>query len=74
MDPSTAYKIVKAADPTGTVWPHLFRHTLASRLVMHGVGEFQLMEWFDWSRFETAHNYVRRAGSKLLDSIAERTW
>ena len=49
-----------------TWWPHLFRHTLATRFSEAGRSEFDLMDWFDWSRAETAHRYVKLGAGKRI--------
>ena len=33
----------------------------------------QLMDWFDWSSSEVAHQYVQK-GPKLSERASERTW
>jgi len=38
--------------------PHMFRHSLASRLAEKNIGIFQLMQVFGWSQVQTANRYV----------------
>jgi len=49
-------------------WPHLFRHVLATRFAEAERSEFDLMEWFDWTSYETARRYVRLgAGKRIIE-------
>lgn len=40
------------------VWAHLFTHLLATKSE-EANDEFDLMYWFDWSRYETVKRYVK---------------
>jgi integrase len=44
-------------------WTHLFRTSLCSQFAEEGCNEEDLCHWFDWSRIETAHTYVRHSSS-----------
>jgi len=55
------------------VYPHLFRKSLATRFAEEEFTEDQLMDWFDWSSSEVAHQYVQK-GPKLSERASERTW
>jgi len=54
-------------------WWHLFRESLATYMAENGATEEELMHWFDWDRFETAHKYVKR-GVKLTEKWSERSF
>lgn len=60
MSRFTAYRELKKLDVN--IWPHLFRHSLASLMAESGATTAQLMTWFDWEKPETAMKYVRRSG------------
>lgn len=53
------------------VWAHLFRHLLATKFSEEGYDEFDLMDWFDWSRYETAKRYVKLGGGKRIKRMGE---
>jgi hypothetical protein len=53
------------------VWWHLFRESLATEMAERGATEEELMHWFDWSRADTAHQYVKR-GIKLTEKWSDR--
>ncbi len=60
------YQIVKRNAETW--WPHLFRHVLATRFAEAGRGEIDLMDWFDWRRYETARRYIKLgAGRRIVE-------
>jgi len=66
-----AYRILKGLDRK--VWLHLFRHSVATEMAERGATEEELMAWFDWDRYDTAHGYVK-GGPKLTEKWAKRTW
>jgi len=66
-----AYRIVKFLNPK--LWLHLFRESLATTYAEQGATEEELMHWFDWDRYETAHDYVKR-GTKLTEKWSNRTF
>lgn len=71
MSREQAYRIIKSIN--SKAWLHLFRHSLATEMAERGSTEEELMNWFDWSRTDTAHRYVK-GGPKLTEKWAERTW
>lgn len=64
-----AYKILKSLDVGA--YPHWFRHSLATQLAEEGFTPWELKEWFDWSRFQTAVNYVEGTPS-MTERISKR--
>jgi integrase len=52
-------------------WPHLLRHTLATKYSGAGFSEFDLMDWFDWTRYETAHRYTQLGGGKRVKEMGQ---
>jgi len=71
MSSQLAWKIIKFLNPN--VYPHLFRHSLATRMAKHSFTEDQLMSWFDWDSPKIAHEYVER-GPRLTEQASRRTW
>ncbi len=65
MSRQQAYKIIKAINPH--VYPHWFRHSLATQLAEEGIDQWQLMNWFDWDRFATAKRYVTGTAAMTRD-------
>lgn len=65
----TAYRILKKLDLN--IWPHLFRHSLATLMAEDGKTTMQLMTWFDWEKPDTALKYVRRSGA-LTRELSDR--
>lgn len=65
MSRQKAYKIVKALNQN--VYPHWFRHSLATQLAEEGIDPWQLMNWFDWDRFATAKRYVAGTAAMTRD-------
>lgn len=57
------------ADVDCKVNPHAFRKSRATYLASHGANVFQLMEFFGWSKAETAKTYVRLAQSDVDDLV-----
>ncbi|MCM8786852.1 MAG: site-specific integrase [Candidatus Omnitrophica bacterium] len=49
------YKEIKFANPN--MYPHLFRHTLAT-VLSERVDPYSLKEWFGWKKLETSLRYV----------------
>ena len=50
---------LKAIDPD--IWPHLFRHSLATMIAEKGASAFELKAFFDWDDIRTATRYVRES-------------
>ena len=48
---------LKKLDPD--IWPHLFRHSLATMMAEQGATAFELKAFFDWDDIRTAMRYVR---------------
>jgi integrase len=69
MSRQRAYKIIKALN--ADIYPHWFRHSLATQLAEEGIDAWQLMNWFDWDRFSTANRYVSGTSAMTRD-ISER--
>jgi integrase len=53
------------------IWPHLFRHSLATYMAEAGASEEELMHWFDWEEPRTAHHYVKM-GTRLTEKWSNR--
>jgi len=66
-----AYRILKGLDQN--CWLHLFRHSVATEMAERGATEEELMNWFDWDSYKTAHGYVK-GGTKLTAKWSKRTW
>jgi integrase len=71
ISPEAAYYHLKKLAPN--TWWHLFRESLATEMSERGASEEKLMNWFDWDRVDTAHDYVKR-GTKLTEEYSERIW
>ena len=65
MSRQRAYKLIKAINPN--IYPHWFRHSLATQLAEEGIDPWQLMNWFDWDRFATAKRYVSGTAAMTRD-------
>jgi len=55
------------------VSPHLFRHSLATQMAEEGATAYQLINWFDWDRTDTALEYIRRSG-RMTQELSDRKW
>jgi len=71
MSRNHAYRILKGLDRK--CWLHLFRHSVATEMAERGATEEELMAWFDWDRYDTAHGYVK-GGPKLTAKWSKRKW
>lgn len=58
-------RLKERAEVDCKVNPHAFRKSRATYLASHGANVFQLMEFFGWSKAETAKTYVRLAQSDV---------
>jgi hypothetical protein len=52
-------------------WPHLFRHVLSVKFAEAGNDEFDLMDWFDWERYETAKRYTKLGGGRRIKRMGD---
>lgn len=48
---------MKDLDPN--IWPHLFRHSLATQMGEEGATAYELKAYFDWASIRTSERYVR---------------
>jgi integrase len=71
MSRQHAHRIIKGLNPKA--WLHLFRQSLATEMAERGATEEELMSWFDWDRYETAHRYTK-GGPKLPEKWSKRTF
>ena len=71
MGARRAYQVLKKLNKQA--WLHLFRHSLATQMAEQEATEEQHMAWFDWDRYDTAHNYVR-GGPRLTRKWSQRKW
>jgi site-specific recombinase XerD len=55
------------------VWPHLFRHSLATMMAENGATAFELKAYFDWDDIRTAQRYVLETEA-LSEKWAERVF
>ena len=53
--------------------PHLFRHSLATQMAEEGATAYQLINWFDWDRTDTALEYIKRSG-RMTQELSDRKW
>jgi integrase len=65
-----AWDVIHKHRPTW--WAHLLRHSLATAFSEDGADEKDLMDWFDWSRYETAHRYIQLGGGKRIKEMGKR--
>ena len=52
----TAYRWLKKI--SDDLWPHLFRHSLATLMAENGATAYELKSFFDWKDIRTATRYV----------------
>jgi len=64
-----AWRLLKRMNPD--IYPHFFRHSLATSMAERGATEYELMHWFDWDRPSTAAKYIKR-GTKLTEKWSDR--
>lgn len=57
ITPRMARIWLKAIDPD--IWPHLFRHSLATMMAEHGATAIELRRFFDWESITQALAYVQ---------------
>jgi len=66
-----AHNVLKEISPR--ISCHLFRHSLATQMAENGATAYELVNWFDWDRTDTALEYVRRSG-QMTQRLSNRTW
>lgn len=65
-----AHYIIKQSN--SSIHPHMFRHTLATKLAERGANKYELDAWFGWSdKGNTSGTYVSK-GTALIENIAKR--
>lgn len=52
---------------------HLFRHSLATQMAEDGATAYEMVNWFDWDRTDTALEYIRRGGA-MTERLSKRKW
>jgi len=65
----TAWRWLKAISQD--IWPHLFRHSLATLMAENGATAFELVAWFHWANMDTARTYVKDTDA-MADRFAKR--
>jgi integrase len=58
---------------TEGLWPHLFRHNLATSFARADFDAYDLLQWFNWRRYDTAFHYVQLAGGERVKKMGEST-
>lgn len=66
-----AHHVLKEISPR--ISCHLFRHSLATQMAENGATAYELVNWFDWDRTDTALEYVRRSG-QMTERLSNRKW
>ena len=66
-----AHLVLKEISPQ--ISAHLFRHSLATQMAENGATAYELVNWFDWDRTDTALEYVRRSGA-MTQKLSNRKW
>ena len=52
-----AWALLKQIDKN--IWPHLFRHSLATLMAEAGAKSVEMVAWFGWASLDTALNYIK---------------
>jgi len=52
-----AWELLKQLDER--IWPHLFRHSLATLMAEAGASAIEMVAWFGWASMDTALKYIR---------------
>lgn len=66
-----AHLVLKEMSPR--ISSHLFRHSLATQMAEQGATAYELVNWFDWDRTDTALEYIRRSGA-MTQRLSNRRW
>lgn len=66
-----AHLVLKEISPK--ISSHLFRHSLATQMAENGATAYELVNWFDWDRTDTALEYIRRSGA-MTEKLSNRKW
>jgi len=66
-----AHNVLKSINPR--ISAHLFRHSLATQMAESGATAYELVNWFDWDRTDTALEYIRRSGA-MTERLSNRKW
>lgn len=66
-----AWHVLKMVKPD--ISSHLFRHSLATQMAEEGATAYEMVNWFDWERTDTALEYIRRSG-RLTERLSSRVW
>jgi len=66
-----AHNLLKEISPR--ISCHLFRHSLATQMAENGATAYELINWFDWDRTDTALEYIRRSG-QMTQRLSNRKW
>ena len=66
-----AHLVLKEIRPD--ISAHLFRHSLATQMAEDGATAYELVNWFDWDRTDTALEYVKRGGA-MTERLSKRKW
>jgi len=53
--------------------PHLFRHSLATRMAEREATAYEMINWFDWDQTDSALKYIRRSG-QMTQRLSNRKW
>jgi len=67
----SVWKMLKSV--SGNISPHLFRHSLATMMAEHSGTAYEIINWFDWDRTDTALEYIRRSGT-MTQKQTNRKW
>jgi len=66
-----AHEFLKSISPR--ISCHLFRHSLATQMAENGATAYELINWFDWDRTDTALEYIRKSG-QMTQRLSNRKW
>ena len=66
-----AHLVLKEISPQ--ISCHYFRHSLATQMAENGATAYELVNWFDWEKTDTALAYIRRSGA-MTQRLSDRVW